>query len=146
MIHIWFRNDRSKINRPFNDLGTANRIVISLDVGKYLKELTDRFYRNESHAQLFDNVIQPPLFCLFLPDFYGPQWNNYTYSYFVQFMVFRCKSRYRQHRPKRTGIKIQPLYLDSFYWSKTFMYAPVRSLSFTILPPNLQCNILKWKI
>ena len=30
-------------------LGTANGIVISLDVEKYLKELTDRFYRNESH-------------------------------------------------------------------------------------------------
>ena len=60
---------KKKINWPFNDLGTANRIVISLDVGKYLKQLTDRFYRNESHAQLFGNVIQPPLFCRFLPDF-----------------------------------------------------------------------------
>ena len=48
-------------------LGTANRIVISLDVEKYLKELSDRFYRNESHSQLFDNVIQPPSFSRFLP-------------------------------------------------------------------------------
>ena len=48
-------------------LGTANRIVISLDVEKYLKELSGRFYRNESHSQLFDNVIQPPSFSRFLP-------------------------------------------------------------------------------
>ena len=48
-------------------LGTANRIVISLDVEKYLKDLSDRFYRNESHSQLFDNVIQPPSFSRFLP-------------------------------------------------------------------------------
>ena len=46
-------------------LGTANRIVISLDVEKYLKDLSDRFYRNESHSQLFDNVIQPPSFSSF---------------------------------------------------------------------------------
>ena len=51
-------------------LGTVNGIVISLDVEEYLKELTDRFYRNESHAQLFDNVIQPPLFSRFLPDIF----------------------------------------------------------------------------
>ena len=49
-------------------LGTANGIVSSLDVAKYLKELTDRFCQNESHVQLFDNVIRPPLFSRFLSD------------------------------------------------------------------------------
>ena len=51
-------------------LGTPNGIVISLDVEKYLKELINRLYRNESHAQLFDNVIQPLLFSGFLPDIF----------------------------------------------------------------------------
>ena len=49
-------------------LGTANGVVISLDVEKYLKKLTDRFCQNESHVQLFDNVIWPPFFSRFLPD------------------------------------------------------------------------------
>ena len=49
-------------------LSRANGIVISLDVEKYLKELTSRFCQNESNVQLFDNVIQPPLFSRFLPD------------------------------------------------------------------------------
>ena len=39
-------------------LGTVNGIVISLDVMKYLKELTTRFYQKKSHARLFENVIQ----------------------------------------------------------------------------------------
>ena len=51
-------------------LGTANGIFISPDAEKYLKKITDRFYRNESYAQLFDNVIQPPLFSRFLPDIF----------------------------------------------------------------------------
>ena len=51
-------------------LGTVNGIVISLDVMKYLKELTTRFYQKKSHAQLFENVIQPPLFSFFLPDIF----------------------------------------------------------------------------
>ena len=49
-------------------LGTANGIVFSLDVEKYLKELTDRSCQNELHVQLFDNVIRPPLFSRFLPE------------------------------------------------------------------------------
>ena len=51
-------------------LGTVNGIVISLDVMKYLKELTTRFYQKKSHAQLFENVIQRPLFSFFLPDIF----------------------------------------------------------------------------
>ena len=43
-------------------LGTANGVVISLDVEKYLKELTDQFCQNESH------VNWPPFFSRLLPD------------------------------------------------------------------------------
>ena len=106
-------------------LGTANGIAISLDVGKYLKELTCRFYRNESHVQLFDNVIQPPLFFHFLPGAF--LWSPVK-QLNIQFMVFHCKSRYGKHRLERTVIRIQSLYMDSkeiFYWFNKFMYAPV---------------------
>ena len=124
-------------------LGTANGIVISLDVEKYLKELTDRLYRNESHdmanclPMLSSHHYFPASYQIY---FYGHQWNNYTYNCFVQFMVFRCKGRYGQHRLERTVIRIRGLYMDSketFYWSNKFMYAPVWSLIVTIQPPNL---------
>ena len=95
-------------------LSTANGIVISLHVEKYLKELTDKFYRNESHAQLFDNVIQPPLFSRFLPDIF--LWfpvKQLHMQLLVQFMVFRYKGWYGQHLLERTVIRIQGLYMDS---------------------------------
>ena len=54
-------------------LGTPNGIVISLDVEKYLKELINRLYRNESHAQLFDNVSHLYFPASYQIYFYGPQ-------------------------------------------------------------------------
>ena len=118
--------------------GITNAIVISLDVEKYLKELTDIFCQNESHVQLFDNVIQPPLFPRFLPDvFLWSPVKQLPYSYFVQFMVVHYKSQYGQYRLERTVIRIQGLYMDSkkYFIDPTNLYMPqceVSSLLFCL--------------
>ena len=122
-------------------LGAANGIVISLDVEKYLKELTDRSIEMNHIPNCLTMLSSHHYFLAsYQIYFYGPQWNNYTYSCFVQFMVFRYKSRYGQHCLERTVIRIQGLHMDSkekFYSSNKFMYAPVLSLIVTVLPPNL---------
>ena len=131
-------------------LGTANGVVISHDVEKYLKELTDWFFQNESHIQLLDNVIWSPLFSRFLPDvFHGSQWNNYIQSYFFQFRLVHYKSQFGQNCLERTLIRIQGLYMDSkemFYWYNKLMYATLWSLILTILAPNFNATSYSKKI
>ena len=82
----------------------------------FRKELTGKFYRNESQKQLLDNVIQPPLFSrLFL-------WSH---------MVFPCKSRYGRHRLESAVIRTQGLVMDSkkdiLLIRQTFVFSSVKT-------------------
>ena len=64
----------------------------------FRKELTGKFFRNESHEQLLGNGIQPLLLSrLFL-------WSH---------MVSPCKIRCGRHRLEKAVIKIKGLIMDS---------------------------------
>ena len=82
----------------------------------FRKELTGKFYRNESQKQLLDNVIQLPLFpCLFL-------WSH---------MTFPCKSWYGRHRLESAVVRIQGLIMDSkkdiLLIRQTYVFPSVKS-------------------